>query len=89
MQDCITYTAICYVEMLSLQLHVIKEIHNSRCCVQMTDEWRIFGRWEKFDRQFYQRYLPLYSSKALQTGVKSDIFVESFPLDLRFSASLF
>ena len=34
----------------------------------------MFGRWERFDRQFYQPYLP-HSSEVLQTDVKSDIFV--------------
>ena len=48
----------------------------------------MFGRWERFDRQFYQPYLP-HSSEILQTDVKSDIFVADFPLDLHFSASVF
>ena len=48
----------------------------------------MFGRWEKFDQQFYQPYLP-HSSKALQTDVKSDTLVADFPLDPHFSASLF
>ena len=48
----------------------------------------MFGRWGRFDRQFYQPYLP-HSSEVLQTDVKSDIFVADFPLDLIFSASVF
>ena len=48
----------------------------------------MFGRWERFDRQFYQPYLP-HSSEVLQTDVKSDIFVADFPLDLHFLASVF
>ena len=54
----------------------------------------MFGRWEKFDRQFYHAavlFLP-HSSEALQslqTDVKSDIFVADFPLDPHFSASIF
>ena len=60
----------------------------SNVCLTLTLNERMFGRWEKFDRQFYQRYLP-QSSEALQTDVKSDIFVANFPLDPRFSASVF
>ena len=48
----------------------------------------MFGRWAKFDRQFYQPYLP-HSSEALETDVKSDIFVADFPLAPRFLASVF
>ena len=48
----------------------------------------MFGRWERFDRQFYQPYLP-HSNEVLQTDVKSDIFVADFPLDLHFSVSVF
>ena len=58
----------------------------SNACLTLNG--RMFGRWEKFDRQFYQPYL-LHSSKALQIDVKSDLFAVDFPLDPRFSASVF
>ena len=61
---------------------------HSNVCLTFTLNGRIFGRWEKFDRQFYQPYLP-HSSEALQTDVKSDIFVADVPLDPHFLASVF
>ena len=47
---------------------------HSNVCLTLALNRRMFGRWEKFDLQFYQPYL-LHSSEALQTDVKSDIFV--------------
>ena len=73
MEDRIIYTALCYVEMWSLQF---------------TCEYRMFGRCERFDRQFYQPYLSL-NSEVLQTDVNSDMFVADFPLDSHFSASVY
>ena len=61
---------------------------HSNVCLTLTLNGRMFGRLEKFDRQFYQPYL-LHSREALQTDVKSDIFVVDFPLAPHFSASLF
>ena len=61
----------------------------SNVCLTLTLNGRMFGPWEKFDcRQFYQPYLQ-YSSEALQTDVKSNIFVADFPLDPHFLASVF
>ena len=91
MQDRIVYTALCYVEMLSLQFtceYTIQGVHAFKCLFNLTLNERMFGRWAKFDRQFYQPYLP-HSSEALETDVKSDIFVADFPLAPRFLASVF
>ena len=43
----------------------------------------MFGRWEKFDRQFYQPYL-LHSSEALQTDVNSNMIRCGFPFRSTF-----
>ena len=58
--------------------------------IQVVAFKRLFNlKWEnvrslgKVDREFYQPCLP-HSSEALQTDVKSDIFVADFPLDPHF-----
>ena len=72
----------------SLHVNTQFKLLRLNVCLTLTSSGGMIGRWERFDRQFYQPYL-LHSSEVLQTDVKSDIFVADFPLDLHFSASVF